>query len=518
MLGLALRMLALAAVGDSTSRRGSAAGSGGRRGVPTADQRPINAQLYPCSDREPFAKRQSWSLMDQSDVSGSAIRFLDGSRRALILQPPPMPVGSASCPAKAARPVAGAACLNVIVAEPSVASPALRFQLTARAQLQVVGGSAAAAGLCLAGSWWNSAGVLPNVLLTDCWVAGDSWTVNGSTIRSTKGQNESTPDHKHPWFTPLTQCLDLGSGGSVGDLEFRLEVLPASPPARQAFNSRSYVSWGGSVIEDDDGRYHMFMAGFAGQRGLSDWKTASEVLHAVASTPEGPFQLVNSTSTAGEAGVLGSLAGCTPPAKRCKDHPHSCCEPPAPCAPQPCPAHPGRTFCPSDPAPHQCDSPPRHGPCPPGPCGPPPPRASPGVVASPEAHNPTIIRANDGTYLLFFIGSASANPTHLWASRSLYGPWRSMPNFPPCNAPSPVVVEGEETIYVFCHCGVTPSTDCRSSIGLVHSPRWNSSSWSVFQNNSEDLYDGGRALFAHPAEDPCVLILASSLSYSPFRT
>jgi hypothetical protein len=172
MLGLALRMLALAAVGDPTSRRGSAAGSGGRRGVPTADQRPINAQLYPCSDREPFAKRQSWSLMDQSDVSGSAIRFLDGSRRALILQPPPMPVGSASCPAKAARPVAGAACLNVIVAEPSVASPALRFQLTARAQLQVVGGSAAAAGLCLAGSWWNSAGVLPNVLLTDCWAAG----------------------------------------------------------------------------------------------------------------------------------------------------------------------------------------------------------------------------------------------------------------------------------------------------------------------------------------------------------
>ena len=132
-------------------------------------------------------------------------------------------------------------------------------------------------------------------------------------------------------------------------------------------------------------------------------------------------------------------------------------------------------------------------------------------MAQPEAHNPTIIRANDGTYLLFFIGSASAKPTHLWASRSLYGPWRSMPNFPPCNSPSPVVVDGEETIYVFCHCGITPSADCRSSIGLIHAPRWNSSSWTVFQNNSEDLYNGGKALFAHPAEDPCVHLSRLSL-------
>ena len=46
--------------------------------------------------------------------------------------------------------------------------------------------------------------------------------------------------------------------------------------------------------------------------------------------------------------------------------------PPAPpCSPKACPSHPGRTFCPNDPAPRQCDKPPRKGPCPAGPCGPP---------------------------------------------------------------------------------------------------------------------------------------------------
>jgi len=70
------------------------------------------------------------------------------------------------------------------------------------------------------------------------------------------------------------------------------ELLPAPathayPPPR-IFNETS--SWGGSVMQDDDGVYHMFVAEMAEGFGLNSWGTNSIVAHAVSVTPEGPFE------------------------------------------------------------------------------------------------------------------------------------------------------------------------------------------------------------------------------------
>eukprot|EP00756_Hemistasia_phaeocysticola_P018046 Hpha_TRINITY_DN15571_c0_g1::TRINITY_DN15571_c0_g1_i3::g.106218::m.106218 len=53
-------------------------------------------------------------------------------------------------------------------------------------------------------------------------------------------------------------------------------------------------SWGGSVLHDaSDGRYHMFFANMLGGCGLNSWECNSAVGHAAASTPEGPYSIVN---------------------------------------------------------------------------------------------------------------------------------------------------------------------------------------------------------------------------------
>ncbi len=40
-----------------------------------------------------------------------------------------------------------------------------------------------------------------------------------------------------------------------------------------------------------------------------------------------------------------------------------------------------------------------------------------------------------------------------------------------------------------------------TSVGLLFAPSWQGP-WTPMTNNTDDLLDGGRALFAHPVEDP----------------
>eukprot|EP00040_Diaphanoeca_grandis_P023003 m.124543 g.124543 ORF g.124543 m.124543 type:complete len:368 (-) comp29065_c0_seq5:585-1688(-) len=188
-------------------------------------------------------------------------------------------------------------------------------------------------------------------------------------------------------------------------------------PSNQAFNSSQYTSWGGSVVMDDNGRYNMFVAVFANHSGLGKWTSTSEIMHAVADTPDGPF---------------------TPTTNGPKND---------------------------------------------------------GIIAGPEAHNPTIVRANDGTWLLFSIGRSP-----LLVSQTIDGPWSPSP-FTKCNNPAPVVIPESDTIYVYCHGG--PDLEhWGTSIGLVWAEHWNTTTWHVFANNTEDLFDGGTSLFTHPVEDP----------------
>ena len=74
---------------------------------------------------------------------------------------------------------------------------------------------------------------------------------------------------------------------------YRMTFGPSALPLKaQPFYNASMWSWGGSVVEaadDPQWRYHMWAAAFSEGCGLSHWESNSQVIHAVANDPLGPF-------------------------------------------------------------------------------------------------------------------------------------------------------------------------------------------------------------------------------------
>ena len=61
-------------------------------------------------------------------------------------------------------------------------------------------------------------------------------------------------------------------------------------PLAPAFESEGYWVWGSSVVEGDDGKYHMFVSRFPKSLPFHPgWMVASEIVHAVSDCPEGPY-------------------------------------------------------------------------------------------------------------------------------------------------------------------------------------------------------------------------------------
>ncbi len=59
------------------------------------------------------------------------------------------------------------------------------------------------------------------------------------------------------------------------------------------FADPEWYNWGASVIKADDGRYHMFYARWAKRYTFYGWLGRSEVAHAVADNPLGPWRYVD---------------------------------------------------------------------------------------------------------------------------------------------------------------------------------------------------------------------------------
>ncbi|MCM1501124.1 MAG: glycoside hydrolase family protein [Bacteroidales bacterium] len=61
-------------------------------------------------------------------------------------------------------------------------------------------------------------------------------------------------------------------------------------PLAPAFESEGYWTWGSSVIKAEDGKYHMYVSRFPKSLPFHPgWMVASEIVHAVSDTPEGPY-------------------------------------------------------------------------------------------------------------------------------------------------------------------------------------------------------------------------------------
>jgi hypothetical protein len=62
-------------------------------------------------------------------------------------------------------------------------------------------------------------------------------------------------------------------------------------PVNGGFEMEDYWVWGSSVIKGDDGNYHMFASRWPKYLPFHPgWMIASEIVHAVSSTPEGPYK------------------------------------------------------------------------------------------------------------------------------------------------------------------------------------------------------------------------------------
>ncbi|AQQ09949.1 Beta-xylosidase [Sedimentisphaera cyanobacteriorum] len=101
-------------------------------------------------------------------------------------------------------------------------------------------------------------------------------------------------------FPVICMCVFLAAAGAAG-AEFSIEPIPAeakenflkSKTAKNVIANDKYYVWGLSVAKWKDGRYHAYYNRWPKSRGFGAWLHSSEIVHAVAEKPEGPFETKN---------------------------------------------------------------------------------------------------------------------------------------------------------------------------------------------------------------------------------
>lgn len=67
--------------------------------------------------------------------------------------------------------------------------------------------------------------------------------------------------------------------------------ITGKAPVNGGFRMEGYWVWGSSVIQGEDGLYHMFVSRIPDSLNFTpSWMCASEIVHAVSETPEGPYR------------------------------------------------------------------------------------------------------------------------------------------------------------------------------------------------------------------------------------
>lgn len=88
-------------------------------------------------------------------------------------------------------------------------------------------------------------------------------------------------------------CLPFKGAGS---LLFKGDESPFAKrlrPVGRALEMEGYYVWCNSPIEGDDGKIHVFFSRWDAKKGMSGWINSSEIAHAVADSPDGPFEYVS---------------------------------------------------------------------------------------------------------------------------------------------------------------------------------------------------------------------------------
>ena len=101
-------------------------------------------------------------------------------------------------------------------------------------------------------------------------------------------------------FITLVLAQFISMAAQAEDLRLEAGVIPAASretlkdhkPRAHILSDSEWFTWGCSVIRDEDNKYHMFYARWPRAYSFTSWLTHSEVAHAVAERPEGPYRFV----------------------------------------------------------------------------------------------------------------------------------------------------------------------------------------------------------------------------------
>ncbi len=89
----------------------------------------------------------------------------------------------------------------------------------------------------------------------------------------------------------ITTALTAEDTAQKSNLDLQSLIKPV--PAYAKFIDPNYYIWCGSMVADEKGKYHLFYSRWPRKLGFGAWATHSEVAHAVADTPLGPYHHVN---------------------------------------------------------------------------------------------------------------------------------------------------------------------------------------------------------------------------------
>lgn len=84
-----------------------------------------------------------------------------------------------------------------------------------------------------------------------------------------------------------TALPQTGNNNVVQGAGYELRLGKAD--RKSVLKSDSYYTWGASPVKGDDGKYHLFYSRWKKEYGFLAWVTHSEIAHAVADRPEGPY-------------------------------------------------------------------------------------------------------------------------------------------------------------------------------------------------------------------------------------
>src|SRR4030042_3906655 len=63
-------------------------------------------------------------------------------------------------------------------------------------------------------------------------------------------------------------------------------------PIGRILETEGYYVWGASPVKAPDGEIHVFYSRWNADQGMGGWLNASEIAHAVADSPESPFEYI----------------------------------------------------------------------------------------------------------------------------------------------------------------------------------------------------------------------------------